>query len=76
MATAEKSFVFIAPTGSSGILQWLSSLLASVFGCWHRDVSRPFTRQGQTYRSCVDCGAHRRFDLRTWEDRGGFFYAK
>ncbi len=76
MATAEKVFVYNAPRESLGILEWLTSLLASVFGCWHREVSRPFTRQGQTYRTCLGCGAHKRFDLNHWEDSGGFYYSR
>ena len=76
MATAEKVLVYNAPRESLGIIQWFVSLLASLFGCWHRDVSRPFTRHGQTYRTCLGCGAHKRFDLAKWEDRGGFFYSR
>ena len=27
-----------------------------VFGCWHRNVSRPFTLSGWTYEVCLNCG--------------------
>ncbi len=70
MATAEKVFRFNPPRETKGVSRWL----AFVFGCSHRNISRPFTRQGQTYRSCVDCGAMRGFDLEAWEDKGGFHY--
>src|SRR4030095_14033378 len=53
MATAEKVFQFNLPREPKRVSQWL----ALVFGCSHRNISRPFTRQGRTYRSCVDCGA-------------------
>jgi hypothetical protein len=53
----------------------VSSVMASIFGCWHRKVSRPFTRQGQTYLSCLNCGARKRFDLNTWQTRGHFHHA-
>lgn len=45
-----------------------------VFGCWHKEMSRPFTDQGQTYRTCLDCGARRQFNLRRWEMQGDFYY--
>ncbi|MEO7970180.1 MAG: hypothetical protein ABI698_02695 [bacterium] len=47
---------------------------ARVFGCWHKEMSRPFTDQGQTYRTCLDCGARRQFNLRRWEMQGKFYY--
>jgi hypothetical protein len=49
-------------------------LLARVFGCWHWNMSRPVTRDGQTYRACADCGARRRFDTDRWETVGQFYY--
>jgi len=27
-----------------------------VFGCWHRNISRPFTLSGWTYEVCLNCG--------------------
>jgi hypothetical protein len=27
-----------------------------VFGCWHRNLSRPFTLSGRTYEVCLNCG--------------------
>jgi hypothetical protein len=45
-----------------------------VFGCWHKEMSRPFTHQGQTYRMCLDCGARRQFNLRRWEMQGDFYF--
>jgi hypothetical protein len=49
-------------------------LLARIFGCWHLNMSRPVTRDGQTYRACADCGARRRFDTERWETVGQFYY--
>ncbi len=49
---------------------WLTRL----FGCRHRKMSRPFSSQGQTYRSCLSCGARRQFDLQRWEMQGDFYY--
>ena len=53
-----------------GIRDWLATL----FGCTHRDLSRPFSRRGQTYRVCINCGAQRRFDAQTWNMRGPFYF--
>ena len=72
MATAENVFQLNQPLKSNGPAA-PSGFLMRVFGCWHRELSRPFTRQGQTYRSCLHCGARRGFDLRTWETKGGFY---
>jgi len=48
--------------------------VARVFGCWHRNMSRPFTRDGETYRACVECGARRRFDTERWETVGPYYH--
>lgn len=41
--------------------------------CWHRKVSRPFTRNGETYRVCLRCGMHRQFDLQEWQTKGDYY---
>lgn len=51
------------------------SWLTRAFGCWHREMSRPFTLQrAGSYRVCLECGAHRRFDLKAWEMTGPYYY--
>jgi len=47
---------------------------ARIFGCWHVNISLPFSRGNETYRTCVACGARRRFDLEQWEMVGSFYY--
>jgi len=47
---------------------------ARIFGCWHIRMSRPFSRGNETYRTCVACGARRRFDLEQWKMVGPFYY--
>jgi len=37
-------------------------LFESVFGCWHRDLSRPFTLSGWTYEVCLNCGRKFAYD--------------
>lgn len=47
-------------------------LLWRVFGCWHRQMSRPFTREGRSYRVCLSCGMTRDFDTATWKTFGPY----
>lgn len=50
------------------------SWLTRVFGCWHREMSRPFTLRAESYRVCLECGAHRHFNVQTWELTGPYYY--
>ncbi|HJU56303.1 MAG TPA: hypothetical protein VJ715_17095 [Pyrinomonadaceae bacterium] len=52
----------------------LSRFVARVFGCWHREMSRPLTLGGQSYRACLDCGARRAFDTKSWKMVGAYYY--
>ncbi len=54
----------------------LGSLVARVFGCRHAELSRPFSRDGRAYRSCVNCGAQRQFNLGNWQMQGSFYYGQ
>ena len=56
------------------ITRGLGSWFIGIFGCTHKQMSRPFSRQGENYRVCIGCGAHRRFDPQTWDSRGPFYY--
>jgi len=47
---------------------------ASLFGCWHKDLSRPFTHGNRSYRVCLECGARKHFDAITLETIGDFYY--
>jgi hypothetical protein len=51
----------------------VSNVFRRVLGCWHRRMSLPFTRGNETYRTCVDCGARRRFDVEQWRMVGPFY---
>ena len=48
--------------------------LNRLFGCWHLQLTIPFTRNGETYRTCKACGARRRYDLDRWVLTGPFYY--
>ena len=55
------------------ILSVPQRLLGGVFGCWHRRMGWPMTRDGQTYRACLKCGMRRKFDPNTWKTFGSFY---
>lgn len=40
------------------IMNWL-------FGCRHRDLSRAFTSDNETYKVCLKCGARLRYSWQT-----------
>lgn len=48
--------------------------IGSLFGCWHKELSRPFTIETDSYRSCLCCGARRQFDIETLKTFGSFHY--
>jgi hypothetical protein len=62
--------------GSLSVSRRLNTLVARVFGCRHADMSRPFSRDGRAYRSCLNCGAQRQFNLGNWKMQGGFYYGQ
>ena len=49
-------------------------LIGALFGCWHKEISRPFTIGNNSYRACVHCGARKHFDTNTLETYGSFHY--
>lgn len=65
--------------GAWHLVRWLfapSFMIARIFSCWHRRMSRPFTRDGRTYRACLRCGVQRRFDLEQWKTKGHYYREK
>jgi len=52
----------------------MTKLLKRVFGCWHLKMSLPFSGPKETYRTCIDCGARRRFDPDLWATGGPYYY--
>ncbi|HEX7295573.1 MAG TPA: hypothetical protein VF251_07460 [Pyrinomonadaceae bacterium] len=51
---------------SEALSQAAQRLVNRLLGCWQHDLSRPFTRNGKSYRVCMKCGIHRSFNLETW----------
>ena len=58
------------------LLGKLRYLFLPLLFCWHRKMSRPFTRDGETYRVCLRCGARRQFDLEQWKTKGDYYNPK
>jgi hypothetical protein len=49
-------------------------LIAKLFGCWHRKVTRPITSGNLTYMACVECGARQMFDSENFKVSRAFYY--
>lgn len=49
-------------------------LLGKLFGCWHKQISRPFTIGKDSYRACLYCGARKHFDTQNLKTFGSFHY--
>jgi hypothetical protein len=48
--------------------------LGTLFGCWHRRLTRPISDKDSTYQTCVECGARRQFDTDSFTSTGPFYY--
>lgn len=49
-------------------------LVGKIFGCWHKQLSRPFSDKKSAYRACLNCGARKRFDTANLKTFGPFYY--
>ena len=49
-------------------------LLGIIFGCRHKNLSRPFTDKKNSYRVCMECGARKVFDTQSFKTLGTFYY--
>ena len=49
-------------------------LLGKIFGCRHRNLSRPFNDKTSCYRVCLECGARRMFDTKSFLTLGNFYF--
>lgn len=49
-------------------------LIGKIFGCWHEEMSRPFSDENIAYRSCIKCGARKQFDSGTLQTHGSFYF--
>lgn len=49
-------------------------LFGALFGCWHKQLSRPFTIGKDSYCACLNCGARKQFNADTLQTFGTFHY--
>ena len=49
-------------------------LITTLFGCWHNNISRPFINGKIAYRSCLQCGARKRFNPETLQTEKNFYF--
>lgn len=49
-------------------------VFAQMFGCWHKELSRPFTNEKESYRACLHCGARQKFDAEQMKTIKSFYY--
>lgn len=47
---------------------------ASLFGCWHKRLTRPFTTNKDTYMACLECGARKKVDPQNFKASRAFYY--
>jgi hypothetical protein len=75
-----KSYPSIAPVPGSlmseNLHMTVKGWLCRLIGCWHLELSRPFSSEGKGYRVCLNCGAQRQFNLKSWEMQGDFYYRR
>jgi hypothetical protein len=69
----EQSGIFVRARPSE-LFGWATKVLKQIFGCRHPHLSLPFTRGKETYRTCIACGARRRFDPENWTMVGPYYY--
>lgn len=49
-------------------------LITTMFGCWHKNISRPFVNGKTGYRSCLQCGARKHFNPETLQTDKKFYF--
>ena len=60
---------------SSALISLPIYWLTHMFGCWHlQKLGAPFTRDKETYRTCMRCGARRQFDVERSKHIGSYYY--
>lgn len=60
--------------GNAALFANKIGLIGKLFGCGHGELSRPFSQGKIGYRTCLKCGAVKRFNPETLETFGGFYY--
>ncbi len=72
--TTKYNFALLATEVDRLIFGERVGFLGKIFGCWHGNLSRPFSQSKIAYRSCLECGARKQFNKDTLETFGNFYY--
>jgi hypothetical protein len=73
-AVLSQNYVSTKNRKSDGSFGEKIGIFASLFGCWHKELSRPFTTDRVSYRACLECGARQKFDAEQLKTTRKFFY--
>jgi hypothetical protein len=76
MSIQEIEVLSVSRTHSFDVKTHLNSIryvINRIFSCWHIRMSRPFTHERESYRTCLRCGMRRSFDVQKWKSRGRFY---
>jgi hypothetical protein len=49
-------------------------IIGKLFGCWHKNLTRPLTIGNSSYQACLHCGARKQFDAQNLRTFGSFHY--
>lgn len=74
MKTMELSSIRDMQIDTAQIFGKKIGLLATLFGCSHPRLSRPFSHDNVGYRTCINCGAKKKFDLETRTTSAAAYY--
>lgn len=69
LSSASHSF----PLETKSQLNSIGYFVSRLFSCWHIKMSRPFTHERETYRTCLRCGMRRKFDVEKWKSIGRYY---
>lgn len=64
----------VATFGNDRVFGEKIGIMGKLFGCWHKELSRPFSNRKSSYRACLNCGAMKRFDTENLKTFGPFYY--
>ncbi len=52
----------------------LAILFGRILGCRHSHMGRPYLVNDEPYRTCLECGARRRFDRYGWTKQLAYYF--
>jgi hypothetical protein len=65
---------YVNLVASFGPISMPINRLMSIFRCRHGKMGSPFTRDNETYCTCMNCGARRQFNVGRGKMTGSYYY--